>query len=145
MLASVLLVDWPSQDVPRALLGAGFAVLSANLEAGTASAYDVLDPDAPAAPARGLEIIAPDRDGDAPLVIRRLPAMPSRVGVVALFRPEAEHTEITRRAINLRATAIWVQRGRLSGEARRLADRAGIAVIDDVRLADAIPALLAFD
>lgn len=141
MRASVLLVDWPSQDVPRALLSAGFTVLAANLEARTASAYDVPGPDDPPAPAPGVEIIAPERAGDAPLVIRRLPAMPARVGAVALFRPQAEHADITRHAVTLRATAIWVQRGPLSEEARRLADRAGIAVIEDLPVPEAIQRL----
>lgn len=143
MRASVLLVDWPSQDVPRALLGAGFAVVSANLEARTASVYQMSGPDDP--PARGVEIIAPEHDGDAPLVIRRLPAMPARVGTVALFRPQAEHAEITRHAVKLGATVIWVQRGSLSDEARPLADQAGIAVIEDLPVPTAIQRLLAVD
>ena len=116
----ILLIDWPSQDVPRALVTAGFTVLSANLGRGTASSY-------------GIE----RRDGDEQLVITRLDTMPGRVDVVCLFRPPEEHAAITRRAVELGAHTVWVQRGSLSDDARRIAMDAGLTVVDNISIADA--------
>lgn len=131
MPVSVLLVDWPSQDVPRALLGAGCIVLSANLASGTASVYGVIDPGNAAPAGDGVEVIAAERGGDPALLIRALDTMPERVDAVALFRPEAEHVAIVRRAVMLGARALWVQRGHLADEARRIASDAGLVVIED--------------
>ncbi len=116
----VLLVDWPSPDVPRALVDAGCTVLSANLARGTASSY-------------GVE----HRDGEEKLVITPLDVLPRHVDVVSLFRPPEEHAVITRRAVELGAHAVWVQRGRLSDDARRIAEDAGVTVVDDAGGADA--------
>lgn len=142
MPGAVLLVDWPSQDVPRALLAAGCVVLSANLANGTASAYGVADPGS-APPADGVEVIAAEREGEPALMIRALDAMPGHVDAIALFRPEAEHVAIVRRAVSLGARALWVQRGRLSDDARPIASDAGIAVIEDRPESDAVRQLAA--
>src|SRR5215471_18073887 len=121
MPVSVLLVDWPSQDVPRALLAAGFLVLSANLATGTASAYGIVDPGNAPPSADGVEIIAAERGGDPALLIHALDAVPVHVDAIAVFRPEAEHVAIARRAVALGARALWVQRGRLGDDARPIA------------------------
>lgn len=136
MPSSVLLVDWPNQDVPRALLAAGCSVLSANFARGTASAYELLGPADPP-PVEGAEVLQPDRAGDDALVIRRLDAMPSHVDAVAVFRPDDEHEAIARRAVDLRAQLIWVQMGHLSDPARHIADQAGMVVIENVTAPDA--------
>ena len=143
MPVAVLLVDWPSQDVPRALLAAGCAVLSANLANGTASAYGVADSGGEPPPADGVEVIAAEREADPALMIRALEAMPAHVDAVALFRPEAEHVAIARRAVALGARALWVQRGRLADDARPIAHEAGIVVIEDRPQSDAITQLAA--
>lgn len=139
---TVLLVDWPSQDVPRTLLAQGFEVMSANVAAGTASAYGLagVGGDAPS-PGGGSEVLQPERDGDAPLLIRRLDAMPQRVDALAVFRPQDEHARAVRTAIALGARAVWVQRGTLSGEARQTAGDAGIAIIEDVSMGAALEQL----
>ena len=60
-MAVVLLVDSPSEDVPRALLAGGLNVLSANFARGTASSYGIGD--------------------DGSLVITPLDELPARVDV----------------------------------------------------------------
>jgi hypothetical protein len=134
----VLLVDWPNQDVPRALLNAGFAVLSANFARGTASEYGVLGDDEARPGTDEAELIMPDHDGDKPLVIRRIPRLPERVDAVALFRPEVEHAAITRHAVEVGARALWVQRGLLADTARDLAQNSGLTVIEDAAVSGAI-------
>ena len=141
MAVSVLLVDWPSQDVPRALLAAGCVVLSANLAKGTASVYGVVDPGNAPPGGDGVEVMAAERDADPALLIRALDAMPTHVDAIALFRPDAEHVAIVRRAVALGARALWVQRGRLADDARPIAGDAGLVVIEDRADGDAIAQL----
>lgn len=108
-MLSVLVVDWPSQDVPRELIAAGFDVFSANLATGTASRYSVGSA-AAAAQRDGVEVLPPQRDGDPPLVITRVATMPAHADVVALYRPAAEHARIAQRAVDLGARTVWVDR-----------------------------------
>lgn len=138
----MLIVDWPSQDVPRELLAAGFDVVSANLAAGTASRYSVGKPSA-SQERNGVEVLPPQRDGDPPLIISRLDAMPEHVDVVALYRPAEEHARIAQRAVDLGARTVWVQLGPLAGDARRIAADAFIAVIEDTPIDEAINSLVA--
>lgn len=141
---TVLLVDWPSQAVPRTLLASGFAVLSANFAEGTASSYSVDAADGGASqPDDDVEVIAPEHEADPRLLIRRLDAMPGRVDVVALFRPQDEHARIVGSALSLGARAVWVQRGTLADDARQTAAAAGLAVIEAVPMGDAVQQLRA--
>jgi len=138
-VTSVLIVDWPSQEVPRALLAAGFDVFSANLAAGTASQYSV---GSAGSHANGVEVLPPQHDGDPPLLITRLAAMPEHVDVVALYRPAEEHARIAQRAADLGARTLWVQLGTLADDARPIAGAAYIAVIEDAQMYDAIKSLV---
>ena len=140
--ATVLLVDWPSQEVPRRLLAEGFEVVSANLAAGTASAYSLAGADGDASSSeRHGETLEPEHDGDAALLIRRLDAMPQHVDVLAVFRPQEEHARAVRNAMALGARVVWVQRGTLADEARHAAVDAGVTVIEDVSMAGAVERL----
>jgi hypothetical protein len=139
--STVLLVDWPSQQVPRTLAASGFAVLSANFVAGTASSYSLGVPGETPAERHDTELLAPDHPGDAPLLISRLDAMPEHVDAVALYRPPEEHAAITQRAVALGATVLWVQRGSLSDDARQIAAVAGVSIVEDLSLTDALRAL----
>ena len=138
----MLIVDWPSQDVPRELIAAGFDVFSANLAAGTASRYSIGERSAPQ-DTDGVEVLPPQRDGDPPLIISRLDAIPDHVDVVALYRPAEEHARIAQRAVDLGARMVWVQLGALADDARRIAASAYIAVIENTSIEDAIHSLVA--
>ena len=138
----MLIVDWPSQDVPRELIAAGFDVFSANLAAGTASRYSVGGRQAPQN-TDGVEVLPPQRDGDPPLIISRVAALPQHVDVVALYRPAEEHARIAQRAVDLGARTVWVQLGSFADDARRIVADAYLAVIEDTPIADAIRSLVA--
>ena len=133
MAKSVLIVDWPSQDVPRELIAGGFDVFSANLAAGTASRYSVGERSERES-RDGVEVLPPQRDGDPPLIISRLDAMPEHVDVVALYRPASEHARIAQHAVDLGARTIWVQLDSLADDARRIAATAHVAVIEDTSI-----------
>lgn len=138
---TVLLVDWRGQEVPRTLLASGFEVLSANFAAGTASSYSLGGAGDDPSMDANVEVLAPPRDGDPPLIIRRLDATPPRVDAVALYRPQDEHTRIVRNAVSLGARAVWVQHGTLADDARQIAGDAGLTVIEESPMVDALQQL----
>lgn len=137
----MLIVDWPSQDVPRTLIAGGFEVFSANLAAGTASRYSVGGSSA-AQQEDGVEVLPPQRDRDPPLLITRIDTMPDHVDVVALYRPAEEHARIVQRAVDLGARTVWAQLGPLADDARSIAANAFLAVIEDMPIDEAIKELV---
>ena len=118
---TILLVDWPTQESPAALLRAGYTVFGH-------------EPD-------GLRehAIAPD-DGRFPLegggFLADLPVgdVPS-VDLVCTFRPPEEQPEIVADAIARGASVFWVEPGEgTSPQARAEAAAAGLEVVDGVSL-----------
>ena len=130
---SVLVIDWPSRDVPASLVFAGFTVF---VKGGPGPA----------------DYAAWDLDGGEP-VSRPLGREPDRVDLVYCHRPFGELPGIVALARRLGARAFWWQTGLASGggrhpsgcwvppeesrQARDLAAAAGLAYIDDVYIADA--------
>jgi predicted CoA-binding protein len=64
-------------------------------------------------------------------VYRTLAAVPERIELVDVFRPSAETPEIARQAVDVGATALWLQLGIVSDEARSIAVRAGLLYVED--------------
>src|ERR1700722_5282853 len=64
-------------------------------------------------------------------VYRTLADIPEQVGLVDVFRPSAETPEIARQAVEAGATALWLQLGIRSDEARAIAERAGLIYVED--------------
>ena len=133
---SVLVIDWPSRDVPASLTFAGYAVF---VKGGPGPAdYAVWE-----------------LDSGEP-VSRPLGREPDRVDLVYCHRPFGELPGIVAMAGGLGARAFWWQTG-LTGDggkdptgcwvppeesrqARGLAAAAGLSYIDDVYIADAVRA-----
>jgi predicted CoA-binding protein len=65
----------------------------------------------------------------------RLADVPEPIGLVNIFRPSDDAAEIVRQAITAGATAVWLQLGIVSAEARALAAAAGIAYVENRCLA----------
>jgi predicted CoA-binding protein len=133
---SVLVIDWPSRDVPASLAFAGFTVF---VKAGPGPAdYSTWH----------IESGEP--------VSRPLGHEPGRVDLVYCHRPLAELPGIVALAGRLGARALWWQTGLAgdgtkdpsgcwaapgeSGQARELAATAGLGYVDDVYIADAVRA-----
>jgi predicted CoA-binding protein len=131
---TVLVVDWPSRDVPDTLARAGFSV---TVHGGPGpedySVYEV-------------------RDGD--VVVRPVGVAPAHVDLVYAHRPLAELPGIVAMAQSLGAKAVWIQSGVTStgtkdptgcfvaeGEsrqARQLVERGGLTYIETPYIADAV-------
>ena len=115
---TVLLVDWPSRDVPDTLARHGFTVVS----------HD--GPGADEFNTYALE----GREVRVTHVGRR----PERAELVYTHRPVEELPEIVETAKSVGAKAVWVQSG--SSEARRIVEQAGLTYIDEPYIADAVRA-----
>jgi uncharacterized protein len=68
-------------------------------------------------------------------VYRSLVGIPEQVGFVDVFRPSAEAPEVARQAVAAGATALWLQLGIESAEARAIATDAGLLYVQDRCLA----------
>jgi uncharacterized protein len=62
---------------------------------------------------------------------RTLADVPERVGLVDVFRPGQHAPDIARQAVAAGATALWLQLGITSAEARAIADDAGLLYVED--------------
>jgi CoA binding protein len=134
---NVLVIDWPSRDVPVSLVTAGFTVFG---KGGPGPADYTVWGMASGEPAS-----------------RPLGHEPDRVDLVYCHRPLAELPGIAALAARLGARALWWQTG-LAGDgsrdpagcwappgesrrARELAGAAGLAYVGDVYIADAVRAI----
>jgi uncharacterized protein len=54
------------------------------------------------------------------------------IDIVEVFRPSAEAAGIARQAVEIGATALWLQKGITSAEARQIAEDAGLAYVEDL-------------
>jgi predicted CoA-binding protein len=68
-------------------------------------------------------------------VYRTLASVPEQVGLVNVFRPPRRTPDIARQAVAVGATALWLQLGIASGEARAIAQDAGLLYVEDRCLA----------
>lgn len=84
--------------------------------------------------ARGWRIVPVNPHADEIVgerVYRSLADVPKPVGLVDVFRPSADCAEVARAAVAAGATALWLQLGITSPEARRIARDAGLAYVED--------------
>ena len=64
-------------------------------------------------------------------VFRRLGDVPEQVGLVDVFRPPWQAPDMARQAVAAGATALWLQLGIASAEARAIAGAAGLLYVED--------------
>jgi uncharacterized protein len=61
--------------------------------------------------------------------------IPGPVDLVNVFRPADDAVDVVRQAVAIGAPAVWLQLGIVSREARRIAEEAGLAYVEDRCLA----------
>jgi uncharacterized protein len=64
-------------------------------------------------------------------VYRTLADVPEQVGLVDVFRPSEVTPDFARQAVAAGATALWLQLGIASAEARAIAEDAGLLYVED--------------
>jgi uncharacterized protein len=131
---SVLIVDWPSRDVPDTLARAGYRiVVKGGPEPDSFSAHELVDGE---------------------VVARRLAHAPEGMDVLYCHRPLVELAAIVALAKRVGARAIWVQSGLAtaavrdpagcwlpddaSRDARRLVEAEGLQYVDASYIADTV-------
>jgi predicted CoA-binding protein len=118
---SVLLIDWPSPDVPDILARAGYRVASQE--------------------GPGVEDYKTYELNGAEVVIRNLGAEPDHADLVYIHRPFEELSEIVEFARRIGASAIWSEAGPNTpgaDRARQMVEAAGLTYIDAPRITDAV-------
>jgi predicted CoA-binding protein len=117
---SILLIDWPSREVPDTLARAGYRVVSQDGPgADDYNAYEL----------NGAEI-----------VVRNLGVEPDHADIVYTHRPFDELPEILETAQRIGAAAIWSEAGPDTpgaDQARQIVESAGLSYIDAPRITDA--------
>jgi len=64
-------------------------------------------------------------------VYRRLGDIPGPLGLIEVFRPAPQTPDVARQAVAAGATALWLQLGIVSAEARAIAESAGLLYVED--------------
>ena len=64
-------------------------------------------------------------------VYRTIGDVPEQVGLVDVFRPPQEAADVARQAVMAGASALWLQLGIASPEARAIAEKAGLLYVED--------------
>jgi predicted CoA-binding protein len=64
-------------------------------------------------------------------VYRKVADIPEQVGLVDVFRPSRQTPDIARQAVAAGASALWLQLGIVSEEARAIAESAGLLYVED--------------
>jgi len=121
---TVVLVDWPSREVPDTLARRGFTVI-AHEGAETYTAYE----------ADGNEVRTRSVDG-----------LPQSAELVYAYRPIDELPDIVQTATAVGATTVWLQVGcdlapADAARARELVERAGLGFVGEPSIVDAARAL----
>jgi predicted CoA-binding protein len=83
---------------------------------------------------RGWRIVPVNPHADEILgerVYRTVADIPEQVGLVDVFRPSPATPDIARQAVAAGATALWLQLGIASAEARAIAQDAGLLYVED--------------
>jgi uncharacterized glyoxalase superfamily protein PhnB len=136
---SVLLVDWPSTKVPRALLEAGLKVFG-YAPRHYSKAELVSDP---SMAGDANSVFPPEnKDDQGYLVFRRLASPPAKVNIVSVYRPAGELPGIIEtQALPLGATAIWLQRPVESAEERPMVEKQGLMFVHNCDITETARAL----
>jgi predicted CoA-binding protein len=82
----------------------------------------------------GWRIIPVNPHADAILgehVYRTLRDVPGQLGLVDVFRPPEQTPDIARQAVAAGASALWLQLGIASAQARAIAEEAGLLYVED--------------
>jgi predicted CoA-binding protein len=62
---------------------------------------------------------------------RLLADVPEQIGLVDVFRPSVDAADVARQAVAAGATALWLQLGIISAEARAIAEDAHLLFVED--------------
>src|SRR5690348_2398177 len=131
---TILLIDWPNQSIPRALLDAGFCVYSYSPDHYSEALLTAEDIDDISS---SNKFLSKNNNDKRYLIFRKLNTAPEFVDVVNVFRPEEELEEIVHKhIIPLKAKVLWIQPPANSNLASKLADKYKLTVVQNSDIAE---------
>lgn len=129
---NILLVDWPEQGIPRALINAGFNVYCYSPNSYTQAGLF-------AEPPQGISadnIIQPPKDEKYNLVFQKLTGNPGHIDIVNIYRPEAEIEGIIQNhVLPLGASVVWLHPPVTSPRTNEFAEKYGLTVVEGENIA----------
>jgi len=131
---SILLIDWPHPEVPRALLNAGFAVFGYS-----PNGYSMAQLVTELPPGFDEKKSFPSRNKEEKgyLIFQKLDHMPDAVDIVNVYRPEEELPGIiTNRVLPAGAKVLWLHPPVTSVRGKEIASEKGIVCIEGVDIAE---------
>jgi ankyrin repeat protein/predicted CoA-binding protein len=136
---SIMLVDWPSTKVPRALLQAGLTVFGCSPHQFSRAALVSTLAEA----GESKSVFPPQNDAEQGyLVFHRLASRPAAVTIVAVYRPPAELPGIIAElALPLGATVLWLLRPVASADERALVEKHGLILVENCDIAQVAQSL----
>jgi len=131
---TILLVDWPNPDVPRALLQADFTVFSYSPNH-YSQAKLAAEPPQEITPQN---IFPPRNNNDKGyLIFQKIEDRPDLVDIVSIFRPDEELAGIiSKHVLPMKGKAMWIQPPVSSTLAPDLAKSHGLTLIQDYDIAE---------
>ncbi|TMI79931.1 MAG: hypothetical protein E6H10_14615 [Bacteroidetes bacterium] len=128
----VLLIDWPTPDLPRTLLEAGFMVFCYSPNGYTRAEIVVEYPHDV-----NQKNIFPPKNKEGFLVFRPLASSPPDIDIVNVYRPEQEHAKIVTSLLPaVGAKCIWLQPPVTSINTRDLAAKHKLIFIEGHDIAE---------
>jgi predicted CoA-binding protein len=132
---SILLMDWPNTEVPRALLNAGFKVFCYSPNHYTQAEILTEYPN----DVNQKNIFPPRNKEEGYLIFRQLDGPPDSVDIVNVYRPEEEHAGIiANNVLPLGAKILWLHPPVTSAKTRSLAKEHGLLFIKGNNIAEMV-------
>jgi len=133
---NILLIDWPDQQVPRALLNAGFTVFGFSPNGYSMAKLVENLPD-------GQHGFPPRNDTEKGyLVFQKTGTAPGFIDIINIYRPEAEHAGIIEKhALTLKAKTIWLHPPVTSVHTPIIAAQKGLGFIQNISITEAAATL----
>lgn len=130
---NILLVDWPEQGIPRALINAGFNVYCYSPNNYTQAGLYAEPPQDISAN----NILQPRENEKYNLVFQNLNGKPRHADIVNIYRPEAEIEGIIQNhVLPLGASVVWLQPPVTSPRKSELTGKYGVIVIEGENIAE---------
>lgn len=129
---TILLVDWPDQNVPRSLVKAGLMVFGFSPEGYSGAGVVSRQPEK----AEGISVFPPRKDESGYLVFEACDR-PVSADIVCIYRPEAEHEQILKNhVLPFGAKIIWLQPPVTSSAIKQSAAANGVTIIEGIDIAE---------
>lgn len=130
---NILLIDWPEQGVPRALINAGFNVYCYSPDSYTQAGLFAEPPQGTS----NNNVLQPGEHEKYKLVFQKLGSKPTHIDIVNIYRPEAEIEGIIKRhVLPSGAKVVWLHPPVTSSRKGEFSVKYGVIIIEGENIAE---------